>query len=47
MPIAAGLGRDETLKCLAWATGTLAQLGGAELLLAAASAIEEVDSWWT
>jgi hypothetical protein len=44
--ITAALGRGETLKCLEWAADTLAQLGGAELLLACASAIDEIDSWW-
>jgi hypothetical protein len=43
---AAALGRAETLKCLEWAAGTLAQLGGVELLLAVASALDEIDSWW-
>ncbi len=44
--IAAALGRAETFRCLDWAADTLAQLGGAELLLAAASALDEIDSWW-
>ncbi|KPV53657.1 hypothetical protein SE17_08390, partial [Kouleothrix aurantiaca] len=43
---AAELGRAETLRCLEWAAPTLAQLGGVDLLLAAASAIDEIDSWW-
>ena len=43
---AAPLGRTETFACLEWAADTLAALGGAELLLAAASALDEVDSWW-
>jgi hypothetical protein len=43
---AATLGRKETFICLGWAADTLAALGGAELLLAAASALDEVDSWW-
>jgi hypothetical protein len=43
---AAMLGRKETFICLGWAADTLAALGGAELLLAAASALDEVDSWW-
>ncbi|HEX9440402.1 MAG TPA: hypothetical protein VF909_12005, partial [Roseiflexaceae bacterium] len=43
---AASLGRKETFTCLAWASETLAALGGAELLLAAASALDEIDSWW-
>ncbi len=44
--VAAALGRKETFTCLAWASSALAALGGAELLLAAASALDEVDSWW-
>lgn len=44
---AAQLGRAETLRCLEWAAPTLAQLGGPELLLAAASSIDEIDSWWS
>jgi hypothetical protein len=43
---AAALGRKETFTCLGWAAETLGALGGAELLLAAASALDEVDSWW-
>ncbi|HET9222696.1 MAG TPA: hypothetical protein VFO07_09340, partial [Roseiflexaceae bacterium] len=43
---AATLGHRETFLCLGWAADTLAALGGAELLLAAASALDEVDSWW-
>jgi hypothetical protein len=42
----AALGRRETFTCLGWAADTLAALGGAELLLAAASALDEVDSLW-
>jgi tetratricopeptide (TPR) repeat protein len=44
--VAAALGRKETFFCLVWAAETLAALGGAELLLAATSALDEVDSWW-
>jgi len=44
--VAAALGRNETCVCLAWAADTLAQLGGGELLLASASALDEIDSWW-
>jgi hypothetical protein len=44
--IAASLGRSETCTCLAWAGDTLAKLGGGELLLATASALDEIDSWW-
>ncbi|MDQ2996583.1 MAG: hypothetical protein M3R61_05940, partial [Chloroflexota bacterium] len=44
--IAASLGRSETCACLAWAGDTLAKLGGGELLLATASALDEIDSWW-
>ncbi|HEU5102159.1 MAG TPA: hypothetical protein VFU22_24220 [Roseiflexaceae bacterium] len=44
--VAASLGRAETCTCLAWAAGTLAELGGGDLLLAAASALDEIDSWW-
>jgi hypothetical protein len=44
--IAASLGRSETCICLAWAGDTLAKLGGGELLLATASALDEIDSWW-
>ena len=44
--VAASLGRSETCACLAWAGDTLAKLGGAELLLATASALDEIDSWW-
>jgi hypothetical protein len=45
--VAASLGRAETCACLAWAAGALAELGGGELLLAAASALDEIDSWWS
>jgi len=44
--VAASLGRSETCACLAWASDTLAKLGGGELLLATASALDEIDSWW-
>src|SRR5262249_17768116 len=44
--VAAALGRAETFACLGWAADTLARLGGGELLLAAASALDEIDSWW-
>jgi hypothetical protein len=44
--IAAALGRSEIFKCLEWSADTLARLGGADLLLAAASALDEIDSWW-
>ncbi len=44
--IAAALGRSETCACLAWAGDTLAKLGGGDLLLATASALDEIDSWW-
>jgi hypothetical protein len=44
--VAASLGRAETYACLSWAADTLAELGGGELLLAAASALDEIDSWW-
>jgi hypothetical protein len=43
----ARLGRSETLACLAWAGEVLALLGGADLLLNAASTLDELDSWWT
>lgn len=43
---AAALGRAETLRCLEWAADTLGRLGGAELLLAAASTLDDIDSWW-
>jgi len=45
--IVAALGRSETFQCLEWAADALAQLGGAELLLAAANALDEIDSWWS
>ncbi|NWG18930.1 MAG: hypothetical protein HXY39_01250, partial [Chloroflexi bacterium] len=38
-------GRNETLQCLGWAADTLAVLGGSELLLAAAAALDEIDGW--
>jgi hypothetical protein len=44
--VAAALGRSETCMCLAWAGDTLAQLGSGDLLLASASALDEIDSWW-
>jgi hypothetical protein len=44
--VVTALGRSETFTCLEWAAETLAKIGGAELLLAAASALDEVDSWW-
>jgi hypothetical protein len=44
--VAAALGRSEICACLAWAGDTLAKLGGGELLLATASALDEIDSWW-
>jgi putative intracellular protease/amidase len=44
---AAALGRSETYTCLAWAGDTLAKLGGGDLLLAIASALDEIDSWWS
>jgi tetratricopeptide (TPR) repeat protein len=44
--VAAALGRSETCMCLAWAGDTLAKLGGGELLLASANALDEIDSWW-
>lgn len=43
---AALLGRTETFTCLELAAETLAALGGADLLLAASSAIDELDTWW-
>lgn len=42
----AALGRIETLMCLEWAAETLVVLGGSELLLIAASALDEIDGWW-
>ncbi|MEN9938443.1 MAG: hypothetical protein RLZZ387_5022 [Chloroflexota bacterium] len=42
----AAIGRRETFLCLGWAADALAELGGGELLLAAAGALDEVDSWW-
>ncbi len=44
--IAAALGRSETCACLAWCGDTLAKLGGGELLLATASVLDDIDSWW-
>lgn len=44
---AAWLGRSETFSCLAWSAETLALLGGGDLLLSAASVLDELDSWWT
>ncbi|MEO7908209.1 MAG: hypothetical protein ABIV47_01035 [Roseiflexaceae bacterium] len=44
--VAASLGRSETCVCLAWAGDTLAKLGGGDLLLATASVLDEIDSWW-
>lgn len=44
--LAAQLGRAETLRCLEWVSTTLTQLGGPDLLLAAASTIDEIDHWW-
>jgi hypothetical protein len=46
LQLCAQQGRAETLRCVEWAADTLAHLGGAELLLAAASAIDEIDGWW-
>jgi hypothetical protein len=40
------LGRAETLACLGLAGEVLALLGGAELLLSAASTLDELDTWW-
>jgi len=45
--ISAALGRSETFTCLEWAADAFARLGRAELLLAAASALDEIDSWWS
>lgn len=44
--IAASLGRSETFTCLASAAEPLAALEGAEALLAAAHALDEIDEWW-
>ncbi|MFN8567773.1 MAG: hypothetical protein U0Z44_09700 [Kouleothrix sp.] len=41
------LGRSETFRCLEWAAAAFAQLAGPELLLGAASGIDEIDSWWS
>lgn len=41
----APLGRTETLQCIGWAADALALIGGAELLLTAAAALDEIDSW--
>ena len=41
----APLGRTETLQCVGWAADTLAAIGGAELLLTAAAALDEIDAW--
>ncbi len=41
----APLGRTETLQCIGWAADTLALIGGAELLLTAAAALDEIDAW--
>ncbi|MGQ9826585.1 MAG: hypothetical protein ACUVSW_01835 [Roseiflexus sp.] len=41
----APLGRAETLQCIGWASNTLALIGGAELLLTVAAALDEIDSW--
>jgi tetratricopeptide (TPR) repeat protein len=41
----APLGRAETLQCIGWAADALALIGGAELLLTAAAALDEIDSW--
>lgn len=43
----ARLGRSETFRCLEWAAAAFAQLAGPELLLGAASGIDEIDSWWS
>lgn len=43
---AAALGRRETFLCLSWAADALAAIGGPELLLASAGALDEIDSWW-
>jgi len=41
----APLGRTETLQCIGWASDTLALIGGAELLLTVAAALDEIDAW--
>lgn len=43
---AAPLGRAETFQGIAWVAETLAVIGGAELLLAAAAALDEIDGWF-
>jgi tetratricopeptide (TPR) repeat protein len=43
---ASALGRAETFACLASSADIMAALGGAEVLLTAAHALDEVDSWW-
>jgi hypothetical protein len=43
----APLGRRETFACLGLSAELLAALGGAELLLAAAGVLDEIDSWWS
>ncbi len=45
--LAAPLGRAEMLTLLTSGADTLVALGGAELLLATAHALDEVDSWWS
>lgn len=40
------LGRTETLHCLGQASDVLVALAGADLLLATAHAIDEIDGWW-
>ncbi|MEM8532583.1 MAG: hypothetical protein AAGF95_17195 [Chloroflexota bacterium] len=44
--MAASLGRSETFTCLASAAEPLASLEGAEALLAASHALDEIDEWW-
>ncbi|MDW8146636.1 MAG: hypothetical protein RMJ48_10120 [Roseiflexaceae bacterium] len=41
----APLGRTETLQCIGWAADALALIGGADLLLTAAAALDEINSW--
>ncbi|WP_288087861.1 hypothetical protein [Roseiflexus sp.] len=41
----APLGRTETLQCIGWAADALALIGGAELLLTVAAALDDIDSW--
>jgi hypothetical protein len=43
---AASAGRAETFAALAQAADTLVALGGPELLLAGAGALDEIDGWW-